>query len=423
MKIMVDSQQIVYFDGETLETKVAMKRSREAVLVLPLRMLIVRVVDVPLDHRNMPEEYCKPFLEEMSPFVDEELTVSCEIVRENENSCKVIAAAFPEGDDETLPNALDESHLDITRIDALCFGALRILLPEIINNATDKRRLFLFRDGDYIDLFVFEDDAPVVIRVVNAENLRREVMFSLLTAEDAVSDKKLDEIVYCGDIDVSSLSDLASIRRIDEAEDPFRGIAERSEDNASLNVLPEAWQEVLKESRLKRSLKKYLSIAFAGWVLIMGILFGVPYGYGVLADKEKAKSRAHRSAYTAVRDLKTQVEAVRNVSNHDLGVLETLRTVVAMMDGGIELTRWNFKRGEELTISGMANDKNTIYEFKDNLSKALLEPYRDEMADEDEEAAQATFFKSVAFRSDIRSRGTQYTFEIACSFVEKEEEE
>lgn len=420
---MVESQQIVYFDEGELETKIAGKRSHEAVLVLPLRKLIVRVVDVPVSHRNELEEYCKPFLQEMSPFVDEELTVSCEIVRECEDYCKVIAAAFPEGDDEELANALDEAHLDITRIDALSFGALRNLLPEIINKETGKRRLFLCNDGEYIDLFVFEDDAPIVIRVVSAANLRREVMFSLLTAEDSVSNKGLDEIVYCGDIDVSSLEGLSPIRQISEAEDPFRGIAERSEDSASLNVLPAAWQEVLRESRLKRSLKVYLSLALTVWVLIMGVLFGVPYGYGVFTDKEKAKSRSHRSAFSAVKNLKSQVEAVRNVSNHDLGALETLRTVVGMMGEGIELTRWNFKRGDELIISGTANDKNTIYEFKDNLSNALLTPYRDESDEENEESEAKTFFKSVAFRSDIRSRGSQYTFEIACSFVEKGEDE
>ena len=88
---MVKEARIAAFVGNEMHYLTTDSGSREAVLALPLNRLLVKMVRVPEDAD--PVEFCTSVLQEMNPFPDEPLTVSCEIVRESEDGRIVIAAA------------------------------------------------------------------------------------------------------------------------------------------------------------------------------------------------------------------------------------------------------------------------------------------------------------------------------------------
>ena len=366
---MAESIQIVAYTGGELRVLSGGIDPGEAVLALPLSRLVVKMVRVA--EGEDPVAVATPVLAALSPFPDEPLTVSCETVSETEKGRVVLAAALPESAADDIADALDAAKLNVTRVDALALGELRALWGQLGNGG---RRLVLLKGADCISLFVLDDDVPSAVRAITSEgDLRREVMLSLLEAEDFSGGKPLSEIVVSGDVDVAGLDAFAPVRRIEGAgeEAVFAGIEARSADPAALDVLPDSWREVLEETRFKSKLKRFLAIAGGIWALVMLVLFGVPVVFGLLTDHQRTLSREHSRQYKAVRETKEKVNLVRKYSDHSRGALEIMLAVSSCLPlpedadtSCIELNSWNFKREDGVRFSGEADSAQLVYNFK-----------------------------------------------------------
>ena len=266
---MASETRIAAFEGGQLRFLGTDEGSRETVLGLPLTRLLFKLVRVPAEADAV--ETALPILKAASPFPDDELTVSCETVREDEDGKIVIAAALPESAADDIGEALDAAKLSVVRIDALVLGQLRGVWAALGESA--GRRLVVVRSTDCLSLIALDGDLPSAIRAITDESeLKREVMLSLLEAEDFGGAKKLEEIIVVkgeaassplqsGDADcltsgedaaspLEGLSAFAPVRTIEVGSDAaLVGVAERSSDENALNALPESWREFLEETR------------------------------------------------------------------------------------------------------------------------------------------------------------------------------
>ena len=409
---MAESIQIVAFEGGELRPLGAEVVPGEAVLALPLSRLVVKMVRVS-DGEDAIEMASKK-LAALSPFPDEPLTVSCETVRETEQDRVVLAAALPEGAADDIADALDAAKINVTRVDVLALGELRGLWPRLSDGSAGVRRLVLLKGADCISLFVLDDDQPSAVRAITSDgDLRREVMLSLLEAEDFGGAKPLDETVVVGDIDASEIESFAPVRRLEAGEDrialALKGVEERTGEQSSLDVLPESWREVLEETRFKTKLKKFLAISGGVWALVMLVLFGVPFVFGLLADHQKSLCKDHSRQYKSVLAMKEKVDLVRKYSDHARGALETMKMVSDLLplpEGSdsscIELNSWNFKREDGVRFAGEADSAELVYQFQEALTECGL-------------------FAEVKPGRVSASKGRQ-RFDIECRF-EKEESE
>ena len=415
---MAESIQVVAFEGGELRPLGSEIVPGEAVLALPLSRLVVKMVRVPEEADAV--ETASGILAAVSPFPDEPLTVSCETVRETEKGRVVLAAALPEGAADDIADALDAAKINVTRVDILSLGELRGLWSQLSDGRTGVRRLVLLKSADCLSLFVLDDDQPSAVRAITSEgDLRREVMLSLLEAEDFGGAKPLSEIVVAGDVDASSLESFAPVRRIGSGEDrvalALKGVEERSGEPSSLDALPESWREVLDETRFKAKLKKFLAIAGGIWAFVMLVLFGVPVVFGFLTDRQKSLCREHSRQYKSVLAMKEKVDLVRKYSDHARGALETMKMVSDLLplpEGSdsscIELNSWNFRRedGERsggVKFSGEAESTALVYQFKDALVDCGL-------------------FAQVDLQGPSAGKGGRQRFDIDCRFEGEEQE-
>lgn len=415
---MAESIQVVAFEGGELRPLGSEIVPGEAVLALPLSRLVVKMVRVPEEADAV--ETASGILAAVSPFPDEPLTVSCETVRESEKGRVVLAAALPEGAADDIADALDAAKINVTRVDILSLGELRGLWSQLSDGRTGVRRLVLLKSADCLSLFVLDDDQPSAVRAITSEgDLRREVMLSLLEAEDFGGAKPLSEIVVSGDVDASSLEPFAPVRRIEAGEDrialALKGVEERSGEPSSLDALPESWREVLDETRFKAKLKKFLAIAGGIWAFVMLVLFGVPVVFGLLTDRQKGLCREHSRQYKSVLAMKEKVDLVRKYSDHARGALETMKMVSDLLplpEGSdsscIELNSWNFRRedGERsggVKFSGEADSTALVYQFKDALVDCGL-------------------FAQVDLQGPSAGKGGRQRFDIDCRFEGEEQE-
>ena len=415
---MAESIQVVAFEGGELRPLGSEIVPGEAVLALPLSRLVVKMVRVPEGEDAVAT--ASGILSAISPFPDEPLTVSCETVRETEKGRVVLAAALPEGAADDIADALDAAKINVTRVDILSLGELRGLWSQLSDGRTGVRRLVLLKSADCLSLFVLDDDQPSAVRAITSEgDLRREVMLSLLEAEDFGGAKPLSEIVVAGDVDASSLEPFAPVRRIEAGEDrialALKGVEERSGEPSSLDALPESWREVLDETRFKAKLKKFLAIAGGIWAFVMLVLFGVPVVFGLLTDRQKGLCREHSRQYKSVLAMKEKVDLVRKYSDHARGALETMKMVSDLLplpEGSdsscIELNSWNFRRedGERsggVKFSGEADSTALVYQFKDALVDCGL-------------------FAQVDLQGPSAGKGGRQRFDIDCRFEGEEQE-
>ena len=428
---MAKGVNIAAFESGSLRLLSSGEKPNEVVLALPLSSLLVRVVRISEENLADPESYCKPLLQAISPFPDEDITVSCETIRTSESGAVVIAAAFPEGASGTVADELDRLKLNVTRIDAIEFGEIRHLWNEIA--AEGERKLVLIHGADGVSVMVLEDCELCTVRSLSPEcDLKREIMLSLLEAEDFCGARKLSEIVLvrrmaAEGVEASSgwaetLATFAPVRTVEVADEDaaLRGVAERSEEPGTINALPASWADVLEESRFKRKLIKFVAAAVGVWAVVIAVLIAVPLAYGVLSDRQKDLCRKHSRQYREVKSTKEKCLLVRKYRDHSLGALEIMK---AVSDGlppeGIELNSWNFKRGEGVRLSGEAESAELVFDFKDSMADIMLET--DGETQDDENDAKA-LFKTVNLTGPV-ARGAKQRFDLECVYGGEEDEE
>lgn len=413
---MLKDVQVVALEGGALRVFATGEKSREAVLALPLNRLIVKMVRVS-SGQDMETE-ARTVLQSLSPFPDEQLTVSCETVRETDGQKIVIAAALPEGATDDIAEQLDAAKLNVTRIDAQVFGELRGLWNQL-QVSDSGRRLVLIKGVDCISAIVLDGDAPCAIRAIVAEDdLRREIMLCLLEAEDFGGASEVKEIVCAagageglsfGEEALAAAATFAPVRQVSvvDADDALRGVAERTQETGTLDALPASWREVLEETRFKAKLIKNLSIAGGIWAVIMGVLFGVPLVYGYMTNYQKGLCKAHARQYKEVKEMKGKVDLIRKYSDHTRGALEIMKALSDRLPEGIELNSWNFKREDGVRISGEAETANEVYSFKDQMI---------ELGGEDR------VFASVELGPLSAGKGGRQRFDLDCRYEAKEAE-
>ena len=427
------------FEGGKLRLLASGETGGEAALALPLSRLLVKMIRVPAEED--PVGFAVPVFKALNPFPDDELTVSCELVREDEQGKVMIAAALPESAADDIGEALDAAKLSVVRIDSLALGQLRGVWNAL--GESSGRRAVLLRSEDCISLVVLDGDQPSAIRAItDVGEIRRELMLSLLEAEDFGGARKLEEIVVVepeddrtvadsatdpdstegdrtvavsatGAGDLQGLSSFAPLRTITVGRDAaLVGVAERTADAGALNALPQGWRDLLEETRFKRKLVKCLAIAGGIWLLVMAVLFGVPVVYGFLTDHQKTLIARHRDQYREVSEMRTKVEIVGKYSDHQRGALEIMKAVSDRLPESVELSSWNFRQEEGLSVAGEADDMESIYKFKEAMDALAV--------GEGDDAEKV--FGEVVLNDRGLSKG-KYRFELDCRYQAREEGE
>ena len=277
---MAESVQIASLQGGELLVPQSGGKVQEVVLALPLSRLLVKIIRVPAENREDPVAYATPLLKAMSPYPDEDLSVSCEILEETESGLVVLAAALPEESAEDVATALDDSGLSVTRIDALTFGLLEDIFAKLPADERPVRRLVLVGGADCLSALVLDGRLPVAIRALSAGgDLVRELTLLLLEAEEFAGDVPLGEVLTVAGAAADGLEVLAPVRALEGVGDALEGVAKRSQTPGTVNALPASWRAVLDETRFKRKMGFGFGLAAAVWLLAVAVIVGIPKYY------------------------------------------------------------------------------------------------------------------------------------------------
>lgn len=412
--------------------------THEVVLSLPLSSMLMKVSRVPLEDRERLQDVADGEIAKISPFPDETPVVGAETVAETDREFVSMFAALPETGAADIGDALDEAKVRVLRTDVAALGWLRTLwtrmfpetdAPETSGEAgaTASRKVVLMDcDGGGWDVVVLDSRSPSLLRslgeTADSAEISREVALSLLRA--GASAEASEIVVFSkSDVDpelVERLGAFAPVRiervgGVQTADDDgqqddggeaayggVEGIALRTVEGFSIDVTPADWTELRTEARFRKKLIVLLSVAAAGWALLMGALFGVPVVYGQMAERQKTLSKRHAAAFKEVKDMRDKVKLVQQYSDHARGSLELLKAVSDRLPDGVTLTSFNYRRGDKLSVSGEAQQPTDVYDFKNELTEAE--------ADDGEK-----LFAEVNLSGPSQSRGV-HKFSVECLF-------
>jgi Tfp pilus assembly protein PilN len=405
--------------------------ANEIVLSMPLSSLLVKVSSMPVDERDRIADAAESEIGKVSPFPDETPITGIETVAETDRDLVTMFAALPESGAADIGDALDEAKVRVLRTDITALGWLRSLWPRIASQSSDSaRRVVLMNLGDGWNVVVLDENSPSLLRglgtVSEPVELGREITLSLLQAGLGA---ETGEIVVFSKREVPEelverLKAFAPVRveRVEEIDANWGvdGVARRTLEGATLDVTPADWSELREESRFKKKLTMFLSVAAAGWVLVMGALFGGPIVYDQLTEHQKTICKRHSKAYKEVKEMRDKVKLVQQYSDHARGTLEMLKAVSDRMPEGVTLTSFNYRRGEKLSISGEADQPTVVYDFKNALTEAEIVLSEAEEGSE-KEAETEKLFAEVTLTGPSKSRNT-HKFSIECLFESAEEE-
>jgi len=397
--------------------------THEFVLSLPLSKLLVETVRVPVERRNELETVASEALDRISPFPDESFRVGIEVVAETERDVIAVVAALPDAVSQEIGEALDAAKVRIVRTDATALGRLRTLWPRIVAGGSAGRRLVLMDLDDGWDFLVMDDNAPFMLRglgpVASAAELGREVMLGLIQCENSAGTRDLNEIVVvtsAGGISDDIRARLAAYGSVrvetvgeDDAYAGVEGVANRTVESSSLDVTPEVWNAALKDARFKKRLTVGVAIAGGIWAFAMVALFGVPFGFNWLTDRQKAASKRHHAVYQKVKDTRDRVKLVQRYSDHARGALETMKVVSDRMPEGVTLSQLQYRRGEYVRVGGVAQQPNDAYDFKKALDKAAF-------------GDDTLLFGEVTLSEVKQQRSGGHRFDIEAKFVPEDDD-
>ncbi len=399
--------------------RAAVKRfgTHEFALALPLSRFLAKVASVPEAERDTLGDVAQAALDAISPFPDDPLTVGVEIVAETDDSIIAVAAALPEASSPDVVEALESAKIRVTRVDVTALGALREYWPRILSSdpgsSTISRRIVLLDTSDGWDLVVLDNGAPTILRglgvVDTAAELGREVMLSLL--QGCAGSDAGEVVVFTPDELPQEFAERLAVFapvRVEKVENTFaavEGCARRAAEGATLDATPEAWAVTRNEARFKKRLAVAAGAAVAVWLVVMGVLFGVPFAYDMMRDSERAKTTRHAKAYKAVKDMRDKVKLVQRYSDHARGALEMFKAVSDRMPDGITLTSFQYKRGVNVHVTGEADQPTDVYQFKERFDQISI--------DDD------PVFVDVRMPG-VSGRGGKNKFDIDASFEEED---
>lgn len=417
------------FDRMVEAFKEAARRfgTREVVLAVPASSMLLQMTQVPVEERDRLDEIAVEEIGKVSPFSDPSPVAGVETVSETDRDITSISAVLPESEAAEAGDALFEAKVRVLRTDVTALGWLRTRWADVFpdgGDASSRKVVLMDCDGAW-DLVVIDGQAPSLLRGLGAssspEDVRREVMLSLIRAGTATETSEI-VVLAKGKVDEAfsaKLSSVAPVRIVSvcgeaaEEDDPdtlyggVEGVALRTFEGSALDATPADWAEARTEARFQKKLYTFAGIAAAGWLLATGTLFGGPFVYGMLADREKAESKRHAAAYREVKDMRDKVKLVRQYSDHARGALELLKAVSDRLPSGVTLTSFNHRRGERLSIAGEAELPTKVYDFKNALTEATV-------------GEDAKLFAEVNLQGPSQSRGV-HRFSIECLYESAEE--
>lgn len=370
--------------------------------IAPDKMLM-RVVELPTTDPVEMANMIQLQVDTFSPFPDDRIYVSYEVLAADEAGVRVLIAAVQKDLVETTGEVLKKAGMDVQKIDAEAMAWWH-LISENILPSDENRYLFLVLEQCGGVWIVVQGRMPLAFRAVSSPDGMSFADFVSEVAHDAGAlllsidmdhgSAPLSGLeIYCRGIDTGVLSSAlreeiqreAVIHSLDSLAPVSEGLAKRfvgtdllpslaraRNGRSVLDLVPVSWRSVVVAKRLRRRLIAASIGILAFWLTAMVVFFGVYQYQHFRMERLDKKITALQKPAEEVRIMQNQCRAFEQYLDRKYSALECLREVSRDLPKDVLLTSFQFKKGKSIIIRGEALAVDAIYTYKQILDKSQL---------------------------------------------------
>jgi hypothetical protein len=380
----------------------ALREKLEGDLSVAIRSseLLMRTMEFPTADPDEIASMVSFQVDKFSPFPLEQLAISHEILKQDENSALVLMVAVKHERIDAVGDLFAHKGVHIHSIDVRMLGWLHLLEQED-HLAGTPCELVVIHDGlDYV-LAVLENKIPIAFRSLPlpetekdlAAELADEISYTLTTLDadyDLPAPTAID-IWYADEFKASTLEDLHIRTKLDIGQHDLatlpplsQGIIDRTLSKESrIELIPREWIEHQRIMELKRKFILSSSVMGAIWLALM-LVFTVVYQTRAFALRSVQKKEAALApAANKAIENRQKLRALKGYADRSESALECLREATLLLPpGDIEFVAFNYSRNKGLSLRGTAENKDMVYQYTDALSDSdLFEQLKDERID------------------------------------------
>ncbi|MFC1452861.1 pilus assembly protein PilM [Verrucomicrobiota bacterium] len=360
-------------------------------LGLPSNEVLMRVVKLPpVDDAAELTSMVELQADKISPFPVEDLVISHEVLQRTDEGITVLVAVAREDKVDAFGETLTEAGAPPARVDVAALGWWRVL-ADAGAIESEGRRMVVLCDGAAAEIMVFDDGSPVFFAAVTGAaemtaeewvaetNLEIAHTFTAVEAEygsassRAVSFWTREEALegLADEIAAVCLCPVTS-RSLGELPGAAEGVARRLGAAGGLDLTPASWRMKERTLAFRRHMVAAAALVVGFWALAVGGGWGALYYQQAKLTALEERREGLRDPALEVRGMRRRVFMIQRYMDRDDSALECLREVCTRQPEGVDLSMFEYRKGEVVTVRGEADDAAAVYAFKDGMDKVEL---------------------------------------------------
>jgi len=361
-------------------------------LACPVKMVLLRVIEIPLVSEDELDGVVRLQADKFSPFPSEVMVISYEIIEKLEDKMRVLIACAKEESINEFTAALRNCGIMPHRIDVDILAKWHLLKTKG-KIATAGREFIIIFSNDALEIIVHDNGVPFMFRYLDLtgyeagtespENyISEEIQRIMLAAEMERGLTETSSMIIYPDKENNTLIDVFNktfsceikVGDAGDLRDISTGVALRSAyaDRYYINLVPHHWQTTALAYLFKKRVITASVIMFVIWLLLMVVVFG-----GIAINKWRLTALNNEAAKLSgpaneVRAVRRKVWTMKKYLNNNFSALEYLREICELLPAGIELSQFSYRKGESLRISGSAQNVEQVYDFRRKMDRSPL---------------------------------------------------
>ena len=257
-------------------------------------------------------------------------------------------------------------------------------------------QLFLRSTADSLDMVLTRDGAPLLFRSLSSPPSRgtdleavraewlgdctEEVAYALTSVETewGGADTPTLHVFHAEEVTTEWAESLKEalaletlfIHPLENLPTASEGVARRLAEPTRLlamDLAPEAWREADLARRSRRKLLRAATVFVGIWLFAIGIFwtwFNLERGR---MNQLRAQVESLEGPAQEIRILRAKVREFTQYADRSHSALECLRIVSETLPKGADLNKFIYRKGKSITLQGIANTTDDIYEFNNAL--------------------------------------------------------
>ncbi|MBU1694787.1 MAG: PilN domain-containing protein [Verrucomicrobia bacterium] len=353
---------------------------------------LMRVVDLPSTDPAELAGMAELQVDKFSPFPVEHMAVAVEALSKGEKSTRTLIAATQREIVEKAGAALRQAGVHAHRVDVEVLGWWQLLrdagaIPE------KGCKAFLLVESNGAELVLARDGQPVLFRSLGVPGESVESFIEEMVEETAYTLTAVESEIGGGDVmpmEVRLSRDMPAEGLLERLKDACavapescpleelpplsEGVARRGLDDAArrFSLAPAAWGMEEQSRKVQRQLLAWTAGFLLVWLAAVG---GLTLGLKIQRARQAgldAEAVRLEGPAAEVRALKDRIEVFERYVDRTYSALECLREVSQLLPEGIDLTAFEYRKGDDLTLRGEATAADSIIDYVQALQQTPL---------------------------------------------------